>query len=360
MAKQNRVEIFTTDPSTGLSFFRPGSLQQLYMFELCGLLFALALYNGITLPVSFPDAFYHQLLGHRIEDPDSIRDGWPSVSKSLKSMLEEDIPGLDASLPLEVNGLRLAVSAHKQGLYHENGRQNLFVFDAVPIVHHDATRNHHSKSPASQLQIAPSIETQQGEVDSLLESIKDAWPGWHLVKEDQEPDEVTPTIKTPYIQSYIDWLSFDSISPQFHAFKRGFATLMPSSTTRILLPRTLRALLEGEKHLDLDALRRATVYDGYDPRSRYIQHFWRIVASWPEEKQKLLVKFVTATERIPTGGAGNLTFKVQRVEPVSAEMLPSSSTCFGTLMLPKYGSVEVLERKLGVAIEFGAEGFGSG
>lgn len=41
------------------------------------------------------------------------------------------------------------------------------------------------------------------------------------------------------------------------------------------------------------------------------------------------------------------------------EALPTSSTCFGTLYLPKYRDEETLERKLRVALEFGGVGFGT-
>jgi hypothetical protein len=59
--------MFTTDPITGLSYFRPGSLQPLYMFELFGLLVALAAYNGITIPVRFPLALYNTSSASRVQ-----------------------------------------------------------------------------------------------------------------------------------------------------------------------------------------------------------------------------------------------------------------------------------------------------
>ena len=40
-------------------------------------------------------------------------------------------------------------------------------------------------------------------------------------------------------------------------------------------------------------------------------------------------------------------------------LLPTSSTCFGTLYLPRYKDEQTLERKLGIALEFGGEGFGT-
>ena len=43
----------------------------------------------------------------------------------------------------------------------------------------------------------------------------------------------------------------------------------------------------------------------------------------------------------------------------AVELLPTSSTCFGTLYLPRYKDEETLERKLGIALEFGGVGFGT-
>lgn len=65
---------------------------------------------------------------------------------------------------------------------------------------------------------------------------------------------------------------------------------------------------------------------------------------------------MTASRRVPITGAAGLTFKIERAEG-STEALPGSSTCFGTLRLPEYGSKEVLERKLGIALEH-CVGFG--
>ena len=89
--------MFTTDVITGLSYFRPGSLQPLYMFELFGLLVALALYNGITLPISFPLAFYKNLLGFPCDELRDIQDGWPEIARSLQSRMTLFVSSLNAN-----------------------------------------------------------------------------------------------------------------------------------------------------------------------------------------------------------------------------------------------------------------------
>lgn len=102
--------MFTTDPITGLSYFRPGSLQPLYMFELFGLLVALAAYNGIAIPVSFPLALYKHLLDLPCTELQDIQDGWSEIARSLQSIKDGAYEGLDYVFPLEANGLRMSVN----------------------------------------------------------------------------------------------------------------------------------------------------------------------------------------------------------------------------------------------------------
>lgn len=102
--------MFTTDPITGLSYFRAGSLQPLYMFELFGLLVALAAYNGITIPVNFPLALYKHLLDIPCTELRDIQDGWPDIARSLQSIKDGAYEGLEYVFPLEANGLRMSVN----------------------------------------------------------------------------------------------------------------------------------------------------------------------------------------------------------------------------------------------------------
>ena len=347
--------MFMTDSTTGLSYFRAGSLQPLYMFELCGLLFALALYNGITLPVNFPLAFYLTLTRQLTRRLSIIADGWPTIKKSLDHIMEGDVPGLENVFPLEANGLRLTVLGHSiPDPINSLNQYRLPIIDVTPIVHHEDGAGVPEPS-----QRAPQVGMTDNTTTALdIDSISKEWPGWHLVKAPGPPQELDDSTKSEYVLSYVAWLVVGSVVPQFTAFLKGFHQVMPDIQS--LSPRTLRSVLEGSTHLDIAELRHATTYEGYDPQSKYIQCFWRLIASWPESKQKDLLKFVTATERIPAGGVSNLTFKIQRSMPESLEHLPSSSTCFGTLLLPKYANVETLDRKLTLAMKYGLEGFGTG
>lgn len=337
--------MFTTDPQTGLSFFRAGSLQPTYMFELFGLLMALAIYNGITLPVRLPSMFYYILCGSEHDlmvahDPlIMIQDAWPTVARSLRSLRTEYVEDLEFAFPLEVNGIRLSclpLTGEPKSSLHD--RLKLRVVNS---------------SPSSRSSASPSIDMSQ---------LRHAWPGWDIVESEENPEPVTPENIERYLAAYSTWLCYHSVRPQIQAFAKGFRTsqLLSRSTLSILGPSLLKSYVEGTDVLDIADLKAAARYDGYDERLKYIQAFWRIVAAWPQEKQKLLLKFVTAAERIPIGGAGHLTFIIKRSQPNDPNALPTSSTCFGTLMLPRYQSHEILATKLDIALKFGAEGFGTG
>lgn len=343
--------MFTTDPGTGLSYFRPGSLQPLYMFELCGLLFGLALHNGITLPVNFPKAFYCILLDWSKITLSLLEDGWPTVKKSLDAMLRDEIAGLDAVLPLEANGLRLTVVPPDESIIDEVKILN--VVEATSIIHHK--EEDFEKRPSEQ----PTAEPQANSAVDI-DDLRDSWPGWRITEARHPPPEVTSENKAQYVRDYTFWLVYGSVAPQWESFLKGFFSVIDRDTLKMLTPSCLHDILEGSTRLDIDELRYATSYDGFDPDSRYIKNFWKVVGSWSDEKQKQLLKFVTAAERVPASGAGNLTFKIHRATPASLEHLPTSSTCFGTLMLPKYPSVEILDEKLSLAIKYGLEGFGTG
>lgn len=152
---EEHLAIFTTDTSTGFSYFRTGSLQPLHKFELCGILFGLALYNGLTIPVNFPIAFYSVLKGETISPhPDMIREGWPTIARALQSVLDGEVD-LDAELPLEANGLRLSTL----GMQPED-QSDKCVLRVV-----DATR----------------MDNTNG-TDPINLHILD-WPGWEMVSE---------------------------------------------------------------------------------------------------------------------------------------------------------------------------------
>ena len=352
--------MFAVDPGTGLSYLCPGSLQPLYMFEMFGILLALAIFNGIILPIDLNLAFYHQILDFSSEsgpvglDMDIARTSWPGIVTSLQKVLAEDVDGLEFVFPLEANGLRMTVlpPSTSRLTLQKNSRKALEICELTPVMHYQ------------DLGHIPEHNTQENTRTPTTDivSIGDSWPGWRLVQAAKEPDTVTRENKAIYVQQYISWLAYGSVAPQWDALVRGFYShgIMSQHILSFFTASRLKDYVEGSKYLDISKLREITRYDGFYTESKYIECFWSIVTAWPQEKQKKLLKFVTASERVPTDGTGNLTFIIKKIAPGSPDHLPMSSTCFGTLQLPRYSNAEILAAKLDLALEYGSEGFGTG
>jgi len=148
-----------------------------------------------------------------------------------------------------------------------------------------------------------------------------------------------------------------AVDPQWCAFRAGFFTCINQKSLSLFTPSTLKALVEGLPDIDVRGLEQVSKYEGgYHQGHPTIRHFWRVVRSWPQEKVRKLLEFVTSSDRLPVGGVERLVFVVQR-NGVGDGRLPSSSTCFGRLLLPEYDSEGTLREGLETAVE-NSKGFG--
>ncbi|KAK4951343.1 hypothetical protein LTR10_010316 [Elasticomyces elasticus] len=329
--------LFTTDTATLLSYFRVGSLQPLHHFEILGVLFGLAVHNGIILPVSFPAVFYKLLLGKASIDGGhlglaDLADGWPRESKSLQQFNDDpDADYAEFQFGMEANGVRLY--AREPAMYDDNSDDSVI------------------------LEVVNAFSTETGaevQVDSL------SWPGLKFKEGDRATVEpVVAATKERYLTAYVGWVVANSVMPQLKAFRRGFYRIVDQHSLSILssTPDALKSALEGSTHLDVDDLRKYATYTNYTPKSSYIVSFWDVVKNWPEKKQRQLLKFVTAVERVPLGGCRYMKFQITRAW--NPYLLPESSTCFSTLKLPQYDTKKTLDKKLTLALKFGLEGFGN-
>ncbi len=299
-----------------MTWFQPRSLEPYWKFEMIGILFSLAIYNGITLPVTFPLALYHFLLpsnsplrGREIE-PDTlefIKDGWPSLAKAFEFLLTwSDGDVKDVMM-----------------------REYAFSFDAFgQKIDHNMTTN----------VVDPDLER------SIIPSSGDI-------------PMVTNENREQFVKDYIFFLTLRSVAPQIGAFQKGFLTCINPKSLYFFTPSTLRALVEGTQHISVPDLRHCTRYeDGYSKNHPAIVQFWSIVERYSQEDRRRLLEFVTASDRVPVTGYESITFHIVRLGG-DTESLPTSSTCFGKLYLPDYGNQDKMKRKLELALQ-NSQGFG--
>lgn len=227
----------------------------LYKYQLFGVLFALAVYNGVTLPVSFPLVFYRKLLAQPYNDSD-LSEGWPGLAKALQDLcayngsVEDDL-ARDFTFSFTANGLYVEVDMHRpwQESADDDAASSLVeagqmkVIHLYPIKHHPDrdTRNNaqtkgdeaeSSTTQPSQMQPPASAHTSTQDVKAFK------WPGWEvdLADESETPAAVTNANREEYVQEYKRWLLDYSIRPQFESFSQGFHTVLDYKALKVYLP----------------------------------------------------------------------------------------------------------------------------
>ena len=366
--------MFTVDNTTRMAWFQPGSYEPLYRFEALGILMSLAIYNGITLPINMPLAFYRKLLGLKVKKLDHIVDGWPELARGLKTLLEwsdgdvGEVIARTYEFSYELCGSTVTVDMQKVGRDDpwpptkvktskkgkEKSKSTSFELPVDPAL-----------TPPSQLSpnFSPSIpsapilsRTSSIEIKGIStpQSIDSDLLSPAPI---EEAALVTNANRTQYVKDYILWLTSKSIAPQYEAFACGFYTCLDRTALSIFTPEALKALIEGYEEIDIDELEHTVTYDDYTADSPYIQDFWHVVRNMSPTQHKQLLEFVTASDRVPVNGMGSVVFIVQKNGEEDSR-LPSSSTCYGRLLLPMYSSRRVLEEKLCKAIE-NSVGFGT-
>ena len=341
---------FTTDPETQMSWFQPGSLEPLYKFELLGILTSLAIYNGVTLPFTFPIALYMKIMNYGPYSIEYIADGWPELARGLRALRDWDVKDGDV-----------------EEIFCRTYEFTVDVFGSTKTTGlHPRTRD-----------ASPNPSTSPG---ASPHSSRSATP--------EGPRMVTNANRHLYIRDYIYHLTTTSIEPQFDAFLRGFKTVIDPRSLKLFHPSALQALVQGVPRIDTHELEAVTKYEaGYTASDTIIQDFWYTLHAWadsltpaftsvddddddegcsrrrylipdPEgpDKVRRLLEFVTASDRLPVGGARQVVFVVQK-NGSGDERLPTSHTCFGRLLLPVYSEHEVMLEKLTKAVE-NAQGFG--
>ena len=393
--------LFTTDTRTRMTWFQPCSLEPLYKFELLGLLTSLAIYNGLTLPITFPLALYRKLLGMPVTDLEHIRDGWPELAKGLTDLLTwtdgnvEDVFMRSYVFSAEAPGSTLFVDMERIGRNDiwppikadkGKGKGKSTSFDAdggTPRPSSARDESHGSPQPSSEgsdgwINLAcPALSVDDlhdpEDASTSPEAARILRPRTNSVT--SQASMVTNENREQYVMDYIFWLTEKSIRHQYEAFARGFFVCLDKKALSIFTPNALQSVVEGIQEIDVNALEQTARYEnGYHADHRIIKDFWHVVRQFSPEKVRQLLEFVTASDRIPVNGIRSILFVIQRngtsddvslifsfldyVRPlIFNQRVPTSLTCFGRLLLPEYSSRKKLKEKLRLAIE-NSKGFG--
>ncbi|KFP71156.1 putative E3 ubiquitin-protein ligase HERC4, partial [Acanthisitta chloris] len=139
-----------------------------------------------------------------------------------------------------------------------------------------------------------------------------------------------------YVDLYVNYMLNESVQKPFKQFMQGFLRGCPAKNWKMFLPAELQVVLQGHTIFDWHQLEKNVNYVRYSKLDQTIRNFWTVFHKLPEEKKKMFLVFLSASDRIP--GYGLECFRFSIVDPQEEnpdEFCPTASTCSLSLFLPR-------------------------
>ncbi|RZC63781.1 hypothetical protein C5167_025526 [Papaver somniferum] len=122
---------------------------------------------------------------------------------------------------------------------------------------------------------------------------------------------VTNENKRQYVDLYADHKFTTPITAQIGCFLKGFNELIPRELISIFDEKDLELLISGLPDIDMADMREHTIYRGFNGDSPIIRRFWEVANGFSKDDKARLLQFMTAASKVPVGGFGALSMKLQ-------------------------------------------------
>ena len=306
------IGLFIYDEDSHCCYFNPNSFETSDQFFLIGVVLGLALYNSTILDVALPPFAFRKLLASA-----PVYTG--PVTSSVRPVATYTLDDLAEYRPSLAKGLL-------QLLEYEGDVESTFCRDFVAEVDRYGQK--------LQIPLCPNGETRP----------------------------VTSTNRHEFVDLYVRYILDTAVSRQFEPFKRGFFTVCGGNALSLFRPEEIELLVRGsDEPLDVATLQAVATYEGWGTTTipanePVVQWFWETFRNADPRKQRRLLSFITASDRIPAMGAANLIIRITCLGD-DVHRFPTARTCFNRLGLYRYSMQQQLENKLWTAVTE-SEGFG--
>lgn len=137
------------------------------------------------------------------------------------------------------------------------------------------------------------------------------------------------------------------------SIRRGLGTIIPVHLLSLFTPSEVETMVCGAREVDIEFLKRHTEYQrGIRPTDPHVRFMWQALEEMTQKERQLFIRFVSGQSRLWSDDAAFVQkFKLMPSPVDNDVILPVSHTCFFSLELPKYSSLEVMRAKLLYAAE---------
>lgn len=140
---------------------------------------------------------------------------------------------------------------------------------------------------------------------------------------------------------------------QVAALVAGITTIIPYQLFYLMTWKEAEARILGNSGFSIESLKQRAEYHGFTENDAVIKNFWKVLENFSSQDKSTFLKFVWGRTSLPVlASEFNEKFVIQAF-PKKGDpdtYLPEAHTCFFTLDLPRYSTLEILEQKLKYAI----------
>jgi len=193
--------------------------------------------------------------------------------------------------------------------------------------------------------------------ESLLSSIHKSQPSEDACSSASSSLSATPDKSViSRLLDLVVHLRLISHEKAFLSFYHGLGSIIPVEVFSMFTAEEIEYIFCGEADIDLETLKKATVYDGdVNKNDRHVQFLWEALESMTPAQRSQFINFCSGRTRLPASASDfPMPFKIQGPPSTSSRNpdahLPVARTCFFSLSLPQYTSLEVCKSKILYAI----------
>jgi hypothetical protein len=353
LQKESRLAMFTATPSSVESSERtlvplPSACgaKELAAFEFLGRLVGIALRTGATLPLNMPRVVWKRL----------VRVSSPVCSRFSLSFTHT----ARTSVPRVVGILTHFLPTTQTHTYTQVGQRlaerDLKGVDDAFLARINGVAQPSSEEEWEALQSGPDAVRWTVRLSDRTESALIAPPSTKASSSVESPSSssalVPFVLRDEWRRQAIDARLHES-PLQIDALRRGFTAIVPPSILSLLTARELEHWTSGRPTIDIEMLRRHTEYEEHlsasDP---HIKFFWSTLESFDQESRRQWILFSRATSRLPCSDEawGTARMKIMKSPHDDDAHMPTASTCFFNVYLPRYSTLVVCTEKMRAAM----------
>lgn len=139
---------------------------------------------------------------------------------------------------------------------------------------------------------------------------------------------------------------------QIDQIKLGLGEIIPIHLLALFSHEEVERMICGKVSIDVILLKECTEYSGCSENDDHIKLFWQVMEEFTQEERSSFIRFTWGRSRLPLNKSDfTQKLKIQSFHKSPADLfLPVSHTCFFSIELPQYSSIDIMKKKLLYAI----------